>query len=153
MKFHICENWCSDYWKVCKYPVTMSNKYQETLEISYCARAWAIIGMLWIDKDYRDSAIKGGGAFRSYLIVFFSALCLASTVSLTTSSHLLQVVRQMKIWKTLISSTTATVHHILYEENSNRSDKSSCQRPPWSSPPCCPCSPQCRRPPNHRSRK
>ena len=37
----------------------------------------------------------------------------------------------------------------LVEENSNHSDTSLCQRPPWSSPPCCPCHPQCCPPPTH----
>ena len=50
-----------------------------------------------------------------------------------------------------MSTTTTAAIHILVEENYNWSSTSSCQRPPWSSPPCRPCCPQWRRPPNNMS--
>ena len=53
----------------------------------------------------------------------------------------------------LMSSPITTAYHFLDEENFNWSDTSYCQRPPWSSCPCCPCRPQCSRPPTHRSKK
>ena len=43
----------------------------------------------------------------------------------------------------LMSTPITTAYHILVEENFNWSDTSYCQRPPWSSRPCCPCRPQC----------
>ena len=53
----------------------------------------------------------------------------------------------------LMSSPITTAYQILVEENFNWSDISFCQRPPWSSCPCCPCWPQCRRPPIQMSKK
>ena len=49
----------------------------------------------------------------------------------------------------MILSGITTAYHFLIEDNSNWSDTSWCQRPRWSSPPCCPCHPHCRRPPTH----
>ena len=53
----------------------------------------------------------------------------------------------------LMSSPITTAYQILVEENFNWSDTSYCQRPPWSSCPCCPCWPKCRWPPTHVSKK
>ena len=63
------------------------------------------------------------------------------------------VVRHIESKKNLISTTITTAYHILVNENFNWCDTSYCQRPPWSSPPCCPCRPQCRPPPNNMSKK
>ena len=63
------------------------------------------------------------------------------------------VEKQIESKKTLISTTITTAYHILVNENFNWCDTSYCQRPPWSSPPCCPCRPQCRPPPNNMSKK
>ena len=49
----------------------------------------------------------------------------------------------------MVLSSITTAYHFLVEDNSNWSDTSSSQRPRWSSPPCCPCRPQCCRPPTH----
>ena len=49
----------------------------------------------------------------------------------------------------MILSSITTAYHFLVEDNSNWSDTSKSQRPRWSSPPCCPCRSQCRRPPIH----
>ena len=63
------------------------------------------------------------------------------------------VVRHIESKKNLISTTITTAYHILVNENFNWCDTSYCQRPPWSSPPCCPRRPHCRPPPNNMSKK
>ena len=63
------------------------------------------------------------------------------------------LVRHIESTKTLISTTITAAYHILVNENFNWCDTFECQRPPWSSPTCCPRLPQCRRPPNHTNRR
>ena len=87
-------------------------------------------------------------------LVISSRFYSPSTVSSTTNSLVLDVWSDiLKVKKTLISTTITTAYHILVNENFNWCDTSYCQRPPWSSPPCCPCRPQCRPPPNNMSKK
>ena len=80
-------------------------------------------------------------------LIFFSLLTLLTTVPSTANSDILNVVRYVESIKNFHATTTTTAYQILDEENSNRSDTSLCQWPPWSSPPCCPCRPQCPWPP------
>ena len=87
-------------------------------------------------------------------LVISSRFYSPSTVSSTTNSLVLDVWSDiLKVKKNLISTTITTAYHILVNENFNWCDTSYCQRPPWSSPPCCPCRPQCRPPPNNMSKK
>ena len=87
-------------------------------------------------------------------LVISSRFYSPSTVSSTTNSLVLDVWSDiLKVKKNLISTTITTAYHILVNENFNWCDTSYCQQPPWSSPRCCPCRPQCRPPPNNMSKK
>ena len=87
-------------------------------------------------------------------LVISSRFYSPSTVSSTTNSLVLDVWSDiLKVKRNLISTTITTAYHILVNENFNWCDTSYCQRPPWSSPPCCPRRPHCRPPPNNMSKK
>ena len=79
---------------------------------------------------------------------------LLSTMPLTTNSYWLNVVRHVEG----INKFHVNHHHHSISHSSWRKfqlmyiwcDTYKYQRPPWSSPPCCPCRPQCRLLPTHR---
>ena len=84
-------------------------------------------------------------------LVVSSLLSLLSTVSSTTTSYVLHIVRHVESIKNFMSAPITTAYDILVEEKFNQSDTScqTCQRPPWSSPPSYPPRPRCRWPPTH----
>ena len=82
-------------------------------------------------------------------LVVSSLLSLLSTVSSTTTSYVLHIVRHVESIKNFMSAPITTAYDILVEENSTEVIHSICQLPPWSSPPGCPCRPRCCRPPTH----
>ena len=77
-------------------------------------------------------------------LIFFSLLFLPSTMSSTINSHELNVFRHAESVKTFMSTNVSLLKTIPTEVI-----YPICQPPPWSSPPCCSCRPQCRRPPAH----
>ena len=76
-------------------------------------------------------------------LVVSSLLSLLSTVSSTTTSYVLHIVRHVESIKNFMSAPITTAYDILVEENSTEVIHSICQLPPWSSPPGCPCRPGC----------
>ena len=59
------------------------------------------------------------------------------------STHMFRLSHWLKVRK-LMSTTITAAFQIQVEENSNQSDTSGCQQPPWYSPSNCPCHPWCR---------
>merc|ERR1719323_253628 len=84
-------------------------------------------------------------------MVSSSWLSLPSGVSVTTKAHGLNDVQMLKMLTIVIATSFTTTYQILVEEKCNRNDTSFYLRPPWSSPPDCPCRPHCRRPPTNMS--
>ena len=80
-------------------------------------------------------------------LVVSSLLSLLSTVSSTTTSYVLHIVRHVESIKNFMSAPITTAYDILVEENSTEVIHSICQLPPWFSPPGCRCHQQYRRPP------
>ena len=63
------------------------------------------------------------------------------------STHMFRLSHYWLKVRKLMSTTITPAFQIQVEENSNQSDTSGCQQPPWYFPSNCPCHPWCRRAP------
>ena len=78
-----------------------------------------------------------------YGLLHLIILAIHSVVNHQPTCSLFRLSHWLKVRK-LMSTTITAAFQIQVEENSNQSDTSGCQQPPWYSPSNCPCHPWCR---------